>query len=96
MIRTVTLDRNQKPTKEQIRQKEEAAKKEIVFDEDSPVLTPAMEKAFRLAAKNRNAQKNIIAAMNEFQSIIGENTGWDSEEDMLKDMADFRRGRLSI
>ena len=57
MIRTVTLDRNQKPTKEQIKQIEEAAKRKIVFDEDSPELTPAMEKAFRLAAKNRNTQK---------------------------------------
>lgn len=54
MIRTVTLDRSQKPTEEQIRQIEEAAKREIVFDEDSPELTPAMEKAFRLAAKKRN------------------------------------------
>lgn len=57
MIRTVTLNRNQKPTEKQIRQIEEAAKREIVFDEDSPELTPAMEKAFRLAAKNRNTQK---------------------------------------
>lgn len=57
MIRTVTLDRNQKPTQEQIRQIEEAAKKEIVYDEDSPELTPAMEKAFRLAAKNRNTYR---------------------------------------
>lgn len=57
MIRTVTLDRDQKPTKEQIRQIEEAAKREIVFDEDCPELTPAMEKAFRLAAKNRNTQR---------------------------------------
>lgn len=57
MIRTVTLDRNQKPTEKQIRQIEEAAKREIIFDEDSPELTPAMEKAFRLAAKNRNTQK---------------------------------------
>ena len=53
----VTLNRNQQPTEEQIRQIEEAAKREIVFDEDSPALTPAMEKAFRLAAKNRNTQK---------------------------------------
>lgn len=59
MIRTVTLDRKQKPTEEQIKQIEEAAKREIVFDEDSPKLTPAMEKAFRLAAKNRNTQKNM-------------------------------------
>ncbi|MDE7007264.1 MAG: hypothetical protein K2P07_03760 [Lachnospiraceae bacterium] len=57
MIRTVTLDRNQKPTKERIKQIEEAAKRRIVFDEDSPELTPAMEKAFRLAAKNRNTQR---------------------------------------
>ena len=54
MIRTVTLDSSQKPTEKQIKQIEDAAMKEIVFDEDSPALTPAMEKAFRLTAKNRN------------------------------------------
>lgn len=59
MIRTATLDRNQKPTGEQIKQIEEAAKREIIFDEDSPELTPAMEKAFKLAAKNRNTQKKM-------------------------------------
>ena len=59
MIRTVTLDRNQKPTEKQIRQIEEATKREIVFDDDSPQLTPAMEKAFRLAAKNRNTQRKM-------------------------------------
>ena len=59
MIRTVTLDKNQVPTEEQIKQIKEAAKWEIVFDEDSPELTPAMEKAFRLAAKNRNTQRKI-------------------------------------
>lgn len=57
MIKTVTLNRNQQPTEEQIRQIEGAAKREIVFDEDSPALIPAMEKAFRLAVKNRNTQK---------------------------------------
>lgn len=59
MIRTVTLDRNQKPTDEQIKQIKEASKKKIIFDEDSPELTPAMEKAFRLAAKNRNTHKKM-------------------------------------
>ncbi len=59
MIRTVTLDRSQKPTAEQIRQIEEAKKRDIIFDEDSPELTPAMEKAFRLAAKNRNTQRKM-------------------------------------
>ena len=62
MIKTVTLDRNQKPTAEQIKQIEEAAKKEICFDEDRPALTPAMEKAFRLAAKNRNTQRKTIVS----------------------------------
>ena len=59
MILTVILDINQKPTKEQIRQIEEATKREIVFDDDSPQLTPAMEKTFRLAAKNRNTQRKM-------------------------------------
>lgn len=62
MIRTVILDRNQKPTDEQIKQIKEASKREIVFDEDSPELTPAMEKAFRLAAKNRNTHKKMGAS----------------------------------
>ena len=57
MIKTVTLDRDQRPTEEMIREIREAAKREIVFDEDSPEMTPAMEKAVRLAAKNRNTQR---------------------------------------
>lgn len=57
MIRTAILDKDAKPTEQQKQQIREAAKREIVFDEDSPELTPAMEKAFRLAAKNRNRQK---------------------------------------
>ncbi len=62
MIRTVTLDRNQKPSDEQIKQIKEAAKREIIFDDDSPELTPAMEKAFRLAVKNRNTQRQTGAS----------------------------------
>ena len=60
MIKKVILDRNQQLTAEQIRQIEEAAKREIVFDEDSPELTPAMETAFRLAGKNRNTQRKTM------------------------------------
>ncbi len=59
MIKTVTLDRNQKPTDEQIKMIRKAAEKEIIYDEDSPEMTPAMEKAFRLAAKNRNTMNKI-------------------------------------
>ncbi len=57
MIQTAILERKQKPTKKQIQQISKAAKREIVYDEDSPELTPAMEKAFRLAAKNRNTYR---------------------------------------
>lgn len=48
------------------------------------------------ATRKKERAMRTIAAMDEFQSIIGEDVGWDSEEDMLKDMAAFRRGRLSI
>lgn len=32
-----------------------------------------------------------IAAMTEFQTIIGEDLGWDSEESMLKDIITIRK-----
>ena len=62
MIKTATWDKDQKPTDEMLREIREAAKKEIVFDEDSPEMTPAMEKAFRLVAKNRNTQKKMTVS----------------------------------
>ena len=62
MIKTATLDKDQKPTDEMLREIREAAKKEIVFDEDSPEMTPAMEKAFRLDAKNRNTHKKMTVS----------------------------------
>lgn len=46
MIKTVTLNRNQQPTKEQIQQIEAAAKKDIVFDEDSLPLPQQWRKPF--------------------------------------------------
>ena len=46
-------------TEEQIKEIREAEKMPIIYDEDSPEMTPAMEKAFRLAAKNRNRYKAI-------------------------------------
>lgn len=48
------------------------------------------------ATRKKERAMQTIAAMNEFQNIIGEDTGWNSEEDMLKDMAEFRRERLFI
>ncbi len=44
--------------------------------------------------RKKERAMRTIAAMDEFQGIIGDNKGWDSEEDMLKDMAAFRRERL--
>ena len=46
--------KNQKPTQEQIEEVREAVRHPIVYDDDFPEMTPAMEKAFRLAAMNRN------------------------------------------
>jgi len=60
MTTTVEYVKGQKLTKEQIMEIEEAKKKPIVYDEDSPELTPAMEKAFVLAAKSRNRYKRIV------------------------------------
>lgn len=59
MMKTVILDRDQKPTQEQIRSIYAAAKREIVFDEDSPEMTPKMEEAFRMAARKRNINRKM-------------------------------------
>lgn len=57
MTKTFILEKGQKLTEEQIREIREAAKKPIVFDEDCPELSPAMEKAFRCAVSQRNRIK---------------------------------------
>jgi len=49
----------------------------------------------RMDIAKKELAMQTIAAMDEFQSIIGENIGWDSEEDMIKDMADFRERPLN-
>lgn len=51
---TATLSKDEQLTEEDRKMLEEARKHPITFDEDSPELTPEMEKAFRLAAKTRN------------------------------------------
>ncbi len=35
-------------------------------------------------------------AMKEIQGMFKEDKGWNSEEDMLKDMAEFRRKRQNV
>ena len=59
MMKTVILDRDQKPTQEQIRSIHAAEKRKIVFDEDSPEMTPKMEEAFRMAARKRNINRKM-------------------------------------
>lgn len=51
---TATLSEDEQLTDEDKKMLEEAKKHPITFDEDSPELTPEMEKAFRLAARTRN------------------------------------------
>lgn len=34
--------------------------------------------------------------MDEFQSVIGEDKGWDSDEAMLEDMSRFRKERMGL
>ena len=52
----------------------------------------------RLLSATRKKERAIqtIAAMDKFQEVIGEDKGWLSEDDMLEDMAAFRKERLSI
>ena len=58
MTKVYTVKPGQKPAEEQLREVAEAKKCPIVFDEDSPELSPAMCKAIRSAVVRRNRQKN--------------------------------------
>lgn len=57
MIKTYTIDPSQGLTEEQLKEIEEAKKHPIVFDEDCEELSPAMMKAFKSAAIQRNRRK---------------------------------------
>lgn len=57
MTKTITINRGQKPTKEQLKEVEEAKKVPIVFDEDCEELSDAMIKAFQCAVGKRNRSK---------------------------------------
>lgn len=58
MTKTFNIDKGQKPTDKQLQEVYEAAKNPIVFDEDSPELSPAMHKAFKCSVIQRNRKKN--------------------------------------
>ena len=57
MIKTFTIEKDQKLTKEQLAEVEEAKKHPIVFDEDCRELSPDMMKALESAVALRNRRK---------------------------------------
>ena len=57
MLKTFTIDKDQKPTKEQLAEVEEAKKHPIVFGEDCRELSPDMMKALESAVALRNRRK---------------------------------------
>ena len=57
MTRTFTIKNGQRPSEEQLREVMEAKKQPIVFDEDSPEMSPAMYKAFKSVVVQRNRRK---------------------------------------
>ena len=59
MTKTFIINKDQKPTKEQLQEVMEAKKQPIVFDEDSPELSSAMYKAFKSSVIQRNRKKNV-------------------------------------
>ena len=58
MIKTFIVNKGQKPTEEQLQEIMKAKEQPIVFDEDSPKLSPAMCKAFKSSVIQRNRRKN--------------------------------------
>ena len=54
MVVNAYLDKDEKITEKDKEMIAEAKKHPIVFDEDSPEMTPEMEKAFRVAARMRD------------------------------------------
>ncbi|MBQ4468855.1 MAG: hypothetical protein IJR35_01120 [Synergistaceae bacterium] len=44
---------------------------------------------------NRNNANKVERQFAEIRELIGEDRGWNSEEEMIRDMAEFRRSRMS-
>lgn len=60
MLKTYVVKKGQKPTEEQIREIQEAAKRPITFDEDCEELSPASE-SFRCVAAQRNCNRKTAS-----------------------------------
>lgn len=57
MIKQVSIEKGQKPTQEEIDAIKAIKDEDIIFTDDCPQMTPAMEKAFRCAVAQRNRAK---------------------------------------
>ncbi len=57
-MKTIKLDPDQKPTKEQIEEIRAAAEKPITYDEDSPYLTENQLSRFRRVIIHASAEPN--------------------------------------
>ena len=58
MLKTFTINKGQKPTKEQLQEVMDAKNSPIITDEDAPELSPAMLKACKSSVIQRNRKKN--------------------------------------
>ena len=58
MLKTFTINKGQKPTKEQLQEVMDAKNSPIITHEDAPELSPAMLKAFKSSVIQRNRKKN--------------------------------------
>ncbi len=56
---TFTIKPNQQPTEETIKRLSALRDEDIVYDDDSPEMTPKMQKALACAAAQRNRLKKI-------------------------------------
>lgn len=59
MMKQISMEMGQKPTREQLDTIKAIKDKNIVFDDDCPEMSPAMRKAFRCAVAQRNRIKKI-------------------------------------
>ena len=46
---------------------------------------------FLSASRKRKKEEKNLAALSAIQNMFADDKGWESEEEMLADMADFRR-----
>ena len=48
-----------------------------------------------VSRKKKRAEKNTVI-LSEIQDMFADDKGWDSEQDMIEDMAKFRKERMGL